>query len=96
MIPCELPINITMSTTQMTQLLQPAPAEAERPVRELNTRVSDGLLVELLWCEADDLVFVRVEDQRSGEGFTIPVKQGQSPIDVFNHPFAYAPEKLAA
>lgn len=80
----------------MTQLLGPAPVEAERPVRELNTRVGDGLLVELLWCEADDLVFVRVEDQRTGEGFSVPVKQGQSPTDVFNHPFAYAPEQLAA
>jgi len=79
----------------MTQPLLPDSASAERPVRELNTRVSDGLSVELLWCEADDLVFVRVEDQRSGEGFTVPVKPGQSPIDVFNHPFAYAPETLA-
>ena len=83
-----------MSTTQTTQLLPPDPANADRPVRELNTRVSDGLLVELLWCEADDLVFVRVEDQRTGEGFTVPVKQDQSPVDVFNHPFAYAPESF--
>lgn len=80
----------------MTQLLQPVPAQSERPVRELNTRVGDGLLVELLWCEADDLVFVRVEDQRTGEAFSVPVKQGQSPADVFNHPFAYAPQQLAA
>jgi hypothetical protein len=85
-----------MGTTQITQLWYPTPAQAERRVRELDTRVSDGLQVELLWCEADDLVFVRVEDQRTGEGFSVPVKQGQSPTDVFNHPFAYAPEKLAA
>ena len=79
----------------MTQLPAPSSAQAERPVRELNTRVSDGLLVELLWCEADDVVFVRVEDQRTGEGFSVPVKPGQSPVDVFNHPFAYAPEGFA-
>jgi hypothetical protein len=77
-----------MSTTQMTQM-------ADKPMRELNTRISDGLQVDMLWCEADDLVYVRVADQRSGEGFTVPVQPGQSPVDVFNHPFAYAPEKIA-
>jgi hypothetical protein len=76
---------------QTTELERPTQTQAERPVRELNSRVGDGLQVQLLWCEADDLVFVRVEDQRTGEGFSIPVRQGQSPIDVFNHPFAYAP-----
>jgi len=81
---------------QTTSLERPTQPQAERPVRELNTRVGDGLEVQLLWCEADDLVFVRVEDQRTGEAFSIPVKQGQSPIDVFNHPFAYAPADKAA
>jgi len=77
---------------QTTQLLEkPAQTDAERPVRELNSRVGDGLHVQLLWCEADDVVFVRVEDQRTGEGFSVPVKADQSPADVFNHPFAYAP-----
>jgi hypothetical protein len=76
---------------ETTQLERPTQAQADRPVRELDTRVSDGLQIQLLWCEADGLVFVRVEDQRTGEGFSIPVKQGQSPQDVFNHPFAYAP-----
>ena len=74
---------MTMTTTQMTQPLQPSPAEAERPLRELNTRISDGLQVDLLWNEADDLVVVRVEDQRTGEGFSVTVKPDQSPIDVF-------------
>lgn len=81
---------------QTTQLERPTQEQAERPVRELDTRVGDGLQVQLLWCEADDLVFVRVEDQRTGEGFCVPVKPGQSPQDVFNHPFAYAPADKAA
>lgn len=76
---------------QTTQLERPTQAQGETPVRELNSRVRDGLQVQLLWCESDDLVFVRVEDQRTGEGFTIPVKEGQSPVEVFNHPYAYAP-----
>jgi hypothetical protein len=81
---------------EATQLERPTQTPADRPVRELDTRVTDGLQVQLLWCEADDLVFVRVEDQRTGEGFSIPVREGQSPQDVFNHPFAYAPADQAA
>ena len=76
---------------QTTQVEMPTQAQAEGPVRELDSRVVDGLQVQLLWCEPDGPVFVRVEDQRSGEGFSIPVKPGQSPQDVFTHPFAYAP-----
>lgn len=76
---------------QATQLEKPTEGPAERPARELDTRVVNGLQVQLLWCEADDLVFVRVTDRGTGEGFSIPVKPDQSPQDVFNHPFAYAP-----
>ncbi|WP_249019903.1 hypothetical protein [Conexibacter sp. S30A1] len=63
---------------------------SERPVRELHTRSVDGLDVALLWCEADDLVFVRVEDRRTGEAFSVPVRRDQSPLEVFHHPYAYA------
>ncbi len=76
---------------QTTELERPTQAPGESPARELNSRVGDGLQVQLLWCEADGLIFVRVQDQRTGEGFSIPVKEGQSPVDVFNHPYAYAP-----
>jgi hypothetical protein len=62
----------------------------ERPVRELHARHGDGLQVKLLWCEADDLVFVRVEDRRTERAFSIPVVDGQSPLEVFHHPYAYA------
>jgi hypothetical protein len=74
----------------MAILDHPQPA-TERPVRELHTRSVDGLDVALLWCEADDLVFVRVQDRRSGESFSVPVRRGQSPLEVFHHPYAYAP-----
>ncbi len=67
-----------------------ATTQTDRPVRELNTRVVDGLQVQLLWCEADDLVFVRVDDARTGENFSVPVRTGQSPLEVFHHPYAYA------
>jgi hypothetical protein len=65
--------------------------QSRRPVRELSSRNGDGLKVQLLWCTADDLLFVRVDDRRTGEGFSVPVRPGQSPLDVFHHPYAYAP-----
>jgi hypothetical protein len=79
-----------MQTIELEQRQQPQ--EQERPVRELHARTGDGLQVQLLWCEVDDLVFVRVEDLRDDRAFTIPVQQGQSPLEVFHHPYAYAPE----
>ena len=65
--------------------------QTKRPVRELSSRVTDGLQVQLLWCTSDDLLFVRVDDRRTGEGFSVPVRSGQSPLEVFHHPYAYAP-----
>ena len=76
---------------QATAPERPEGAPDEGSLRELNARITDGLLVQMLWCAADDAVFVRVSDQRTGEGFSIPVQQGQSPLEVFNHPYAYKP-----
>ncbi len=79
-----------MHTFEYPQLHQTQ--EQERPVRELHARTGDGLQVQLLWCEVDDLVFVRVEDLRTERAFAIPVTEGQSALEVFHHPYAYAPE----
>jgi hypothetical protein len=80
---------------QTIELEQPEQTqEQQRRVRELHARMGDGLQVQLLWCEADDLVFVRVEDLRTDRAFTIPVQEGQSPLEVFHHPYAYAPAQL--
>jgi hypothetical protein len=77
---------------QTIELEQPGQTqEQQRPVRELHARTGDGLQVQLLWCEVDDLVFVRVEDLRADRAFSIPVREGQSPLEVFHHPYAYAP-----
>jgi hypothetical protein len=79
-----------MSTVEFAQSAETQ--AQERPVRELHARTGDGLQVQLLWCEIDDLVFVRVADLRTDQAFTIPVTAGQSPLEVFHHPYAYAPE----
>ena len=58
--------------------------------RELDSRVTDGIHVRLLWNEPDNRVLVSVSDHRTGEAFTLRVGQGERALDVFHHPFAYA------
>jgi len=59
-------------------------------MRELSARESDGIHVRLLWCERTRKVSVAVRDSRNGEGFSVDVREGDRPLDVFNHPYAYA------
>jgi hypothetical protein len=58
--------------------------------RELDHRTSDGIDVRLLWRPLDDTVHVAVADAKSGDAFTIEVREGERAMDVFQHPFAYA------
>ena len=58
--------------------------------RELDHRRSDGIDVRLLWREDDGQVLVSVADEKTGDRFTIEVRDGEKPLDVFNHPYAYA------
>lgn len=59
--------------------------------RELHSRTADGILVRLLWSQDEDRVFVAVEDHKTGVTFTLDVPDGERPLDVFTHPFAYVP-----
>ena len=65
-------------------------AELLLTARELDSRISDGIQVRLFWNEPDDRVLVSVSDHRTGDAFTLAVIEGQRPLDVFHHPFAYA------
>jgi hypothetical protein len=67
-------------------------------IRELDRRYTDGIEVRLLWRPHDDVVLVAVSDARTDEAFAIEVRDGERPLDVFNHPYAYAASrpKLAA
>ena len=58
--------------------------------RELDSRVSDGIHVRLLWHPADGHVSVAVHDGKTGEAFEVPVGQGDRALDVYHHPYAYA------
>jgi hypothetical protein len=65
-------------------------------MRELDHRSSDGIDVRLLWCERDGRVLVAVNDAKTGEAFTIEVREGESAMNVFNHPFAYSDRRTPA
>jgi hypothetical protein len=69
-----------MTTTQTAEL------------RELDHRVSDGIDVRLLWRPEDDRAIVAVSDAKTGGSFTLEVAPHQRAMDVFHHPYAYAPE----
>lgn len=59
--------------------------------RELHRRESDGIQVRLLWCKGQDRVFVAVNDHKTGEAFSVDVPCAEAALQVFHHPFAYAP-----
>ena len=59
--------------------------------RELDSRVNDGIEVRLLWSSADGNLSVAVNDSRTGQSFSVDVPDAKSSLDVFHHPYAYAP-----
>jgi hypothetical protein len=59
-------------------------------MRELQTRVNDGIHVRLLWSEHDGRVCVAVTDTKTDEAFSVAVHDGERALDVFHHPYAYA------
>ena len=58
--------------------------------RELDHRSSDRIEVRLLWRQSDNRVIVAVADGKTGERFTVDVREGENALDVFHHPFAHA------
>jgi hypothetical protein len=81
----------TLSTAQPTPELALMPAESPISMRELDGRLVNGLQVQLWWDPDTSCVWVSVRDARTGNQFLIEVRDGQEPLDVFHHPFAYAP-----
>ncbi len=58
--------------------------------RELDQRSSDSIDVRLLWRQRDNRVIVAVADGKTGERFTVDVREGENALEVFHHPFAHA------
>lgn len=59
------------------------------PLRELHSRTGDGMLVRLLWSQDENRVFVAVDDHKTGKTFSVEVPDGERPLHVFAHPFAF-------
>ena len=57
---------------------------------ELDRRINDGIDVRLLWSPEDDRVVVAVDDAKTGESFTVEVRERGKALEVFRHPYAYA------
>jgi len=73
------------------------PIESLVSMRELDYRLVNGLQVQLWWDSETSCTWVSVRDARTESQFLIEVGDGEQPLDVFYHPFAYAPRlRLAA
>ena len=46
--------------------------------------------VALFWSKRRHRAAVTVEDEATGERFELSVEPGDNPLDLFEHPFAYA------
>ena len=65
-------------------------AEPLTSLRELHSRVTDGIHVRLLWSRQYDRTTVAVLDTKTGDSFHIDVRPHERALDVFHHPYAYA------
>jgi hypothetical protein len=63
---------------------------------ELDYRQNEWIEVSLLWDRDTDGLIVSVRDAASGESFELTVENNANALDVFHHPYAYAPEPVAA
>jgi hypothetical protein len=62
--------------------------------KELARRANDGVVISLLWRQADGRLMVVVKDTRTGETLKLPAR-GDNALDVFNHPYVYTPARAA-
>jgi len=57
---------------------------------ELAVRENNGVSVALFWSRATNVLTVVVADVKTGDNFELVLGEGDRPLDVFYHPFAYA------
>lgn len=58
--------------------------------KELVTRRSGTAEIVLLWSRRTHRAAVLLEDEATGETVELAVGPADDPLDVFNHPYAYA------
>jgi len=59
-------------------------------IKELAHRQADGIEVSLLWNSTNNSLSVAVADSRTGDSFELALDKRDRPLDVFEHPYAYA------
>jgi hypothetical protein len=79
-----------MAVSQIRSILPAPDRNAPTTARELDSRISDGIHVRLLWSPSDGQVTVTVTDTKTGDVFELPVGDDRTALDVFRHPYAYA------
>ena len=62
----------------------------DRTAEELASRSSGSIAVALLWSRRTHRAAVAVEDAATGTRFELEIEAGDDPLDVYEHPFAYA------
>jgi hypothetical protein len=65
-------------------------AEVLHTLRELDSRAGDGIHVRLLWSKQGRRALVAVADEKTSDAFAIEVPEGENPLEVFSHPYAFA------
>jgi hypothetical protein len=68
-----------------------ASREESRPVVDLAERQTSDLDVSLIWARRSGSLWVNVTHRRSGRMARINATPANA-LEVFNHPFAYAPD----
>jgi hypothetical protein len=58
--------------------------------KELAHRTADGIEVTLLWTSLSDTLSVTVRDWRVDDAFELVLERTDNPLEVFQHPYAYA------
>lgn len=56
-------------------------------IRELNSRQDNSIIVNLLWDDETDEVFVEIDTEEGQEMFPVPADEA---MQAFQHPFVYA------
>jgi hypothetical protein len=62
----------------------------------LAIRRSGTTEIALFWSRRTGRAAVAVEDGSTGDRFELPVGTGDDPLDLFNHPYAYAAARRKA
>ncbi len=65
-------------------------SDKQKPRVVLASRRNAGIRVALLWAADTNTIAVLVRDDSTSEQFELLVEPQTNPIDVYEHPYAYA------